>query len=192
MPRFKRYSLLLPAIKLREPTSRGLSAGSMNLSTSLDPADKPRDVGEENGLNLMAVPLLLLLCISGVTTQAFAHRWQCLVSDSAQKSWSYSSNYRKTALNQALYACKKKSSDPVSCNASMSNCDVVSIDINSHKSLWQCTALDFHAVSFSGKIAYYRDEAAISALNDCKQYSKQPDSCYIRLFSCEDLTKGNF
>ena len=56
MPRFKRYSLLLPAIKLREPTSRGLSAGSMNLSTSLDPADKPRDVGEENGLNLMAVP----------------------------------------------------------------------------------------------------------------------------------------
>ena len=41
-------------IKLREPTSRGLSAGSMNLSTSLDPADKPRDVGEENGLNLMA------------------------------------------------------------------------------------------------------------------------------------------
>ncbi len=45
------------AIKLREPTSRGLSAGSMNLSTSLDPADKPRDVGEENALNLMAVTL---------------------------------------------------------------------------------------------------------------------------------------
>ena len=56
------------AIKLREPTSRGLSAGSMSLSTSLDPADKPRDVGEEldptdkprdvgeeNALNLMAV-----------------------------------------------------------------------------------------------------------------------------------------
>ena len=43
------------AIKLRETTSRGLSAGSMNLSTSLDPADKPRDVGEENHLNLMAV-----------------------------------------------------------------------------------------------------------------------------------------
>ena len=42
------------AIKLRGPMSRGLSAGSMNLSTSLDPADKPRDVGEENGLNLMA------------------------------------------------------------------------------------------------------------------------------------------
>ena len=43
------------AIKLREPTSRGLSAGSMNLSTSLDPADKPRDLGEENALNLLAV-----------------------------------------------------------------------------------------------------------------------------------------
>ena len=42
------------AIKLRGPMSRGLSAGSMNLSTSLDPADKPRDVGEENALNLMA------------------------------------------------------------------------------------------------------------------------------------------
>ncbi len=36
------------AIKLREPTSRGLSAGSMNPSTSLDPADKPRDVGEDD------------------------------------------------------------------------------------------------------------------------------------------------
>ena len=43
------------AIKLREPTSRGLSAGSMKLSTSLHPADKPRDVVEVNGLNLMAV-----------------------------------------------------------------------------------------------------------------------------------------
>ncbi len=43
------------AIQLREPTSRGVSAGSMNLSTSLDPADKPRDVAEENDLNLMAV-----------------------------------------------------------------------------------------------------------------------------------------
>ena len=30
----------------RIPTSRGLSAGSRNLSTSLDPADKPRDVGK--------------------------------------------------------------------------------------------------------------------------------------------------
>ncbi len=30
--------------------SRGLSAGSMNLSTSLDFADNPPNVGEENGL----------------------------------------------------------------------------------------------------------------------------------------------
>ena len=42
------------AIKLREPTSHGLSAGSMSLSTSLVPAAKPRDVGEEKALNLMA------------------------------------------------------------------------------------------------------------------------------------------
>ncbi|OGV28115.1 MAG: hypothetical protein A3F18_04260 [Legionellales bacterium RIFCSPHIGHO2_12_FULL_37_14] len=31
-----------------QPTSRGLSAGSTNLSTALDPADKPRDVGAES------------------------------------------------------------------------------------------------------------------------------------------------
>ena len=50
------------AIKLRPfslPTSRGLSAGSMNLSTSLatslDPTDKPWDVGSPN---LMAVGLM--------------------------------------------------------------------------------------------------------------------------------------
>ena len=43
------------AVQLRESTSRGLSAGSINRSTSLDPTDKPWDVGEEKGLNLMAV-----------------------------------------------------------------------------------------------------------------------------------------
>ncbi len=40
-------------VKLREPTSRGLSAGSSDVERFMDPADTPRDVGEENGLNLM-------------------------------------------------------------------------------------------------------------------------------------------
>ncbi len=43
------------AMKLRDPTSRGLSAGSSDVERFMDPAGKPRDVGEENALNLMAV-----------------------------------------------------------------------------------------------------------------------------------------
>ena len=37
----------IPGVCLKKelPTSRGSSAGSRNLATSLDPADKPRDVG---------------------------------------------------------------------------------------------------------------------------------------------------
>ena len=35
-----------------EPTFRGLSAESKDLTTSLDPADKPRDVGREKVVTL--------------------------------------------------------------------------------------------------------------------------------------------
>ena len=51
----KNLNPVATAIKLREPTSRGVSAGSSDVERFMDPADTPRDVGEEKGLNLMAV-----------------------------------------------------------------------------------------------------------------------------------------
>lgn len=135
--------------------------------------------------------VFFLISIYGLSAEATGHRWQCSSTDKQGKSWSYSSSYRKMALNKALYACKKKSKDPASCSASMNQCDVIAINQNSNKSIWQCTALDFNGKAFTGHIAYHRDRAAISALADCKEQSKEPDSCYIHLIGCQDLTKEN-
>ena len=94
-------TLRLTAIKLREPTSHGLSAGPSDVERFMVPANKPRDVGEENDLNLMAVTPRSIEAIFVTYEQALKER-----SKGADEQLTQLENYRNERM-ELFYESKR-------------------------------------------------------------------------------------
>lgn len=135
--------------------------------------------------------LLLLGCGAGYTSPILIKNsyWQCVTHDSANKQWAAKSAYKKTALNIAFDACKKQSQQPVSCKASVSNCEGFNQGF-SIRPMWRCTAMDKTAEAWQSNFYSQRDDAALGAKAYCKQNSTVPETCYINVVTCVNSKEG--
>lgn len=115
-------------------------------------------------------------------------RWQCMAHDKQKKTWTAEGDYELLARNKSFEACKKQSEQPSSCKVTNESCEVF-VRGESHYPLWRCTALDQMAKAWVSKTYRQRDEAAIAAREYCKANSAMPDSCYINLFTCRNLSE---
>lgn len=113
--------------------------------------------------------------------------WQCTVHDSQGKSWSIVSLYELTAMNKALDACKKASLQPLSCRSHEEGCDLL-FNGESTRSLWKCTALDAMSKVWRSRACRQRDKAALAAKAFCQRKSTVPDTCYVYLTTCKNLS----
>lgn len=139
----------------------------------------------------MMIYLVILLSsmpLFAAGTMPSGQYWQCAVSDGDHKEWMANSSYQLTAINKAYDACKKESQNPESCKASKEACDAY-LDGYMVSPIWQCTALDFYANAFKSNVYKKKYDAALAAQAYCQDNSDSPDSCYVRLFGCENLNK---
>ena len=116
--------------------------------------------------------------------------WQCSSQDGTKKLWSAKNGFEKAALNQAFASCKKESDLPSTCKTSKSNCKLINHKINTNP-IWYCTALDQIAETWQSIVYDRREDAALGAKAFCIAKSSVPDTCYINLISCVNLSEGD-
>lgn len=116
--------------------------------------------------------------------------WQCTIQDELRHQWHDANLYERVAMNKALEACKKESPVPMSCKMDKNNCSFY-FNGQSTRPLWQCTALDHDAKPWQSSVHPSREEAALSAKEDCQSQSSLPETCYINLITCKNLNKSS-
>lgn len=118
------------------------------------------------------------------------NNWQCSALDADQQTFIGQGHYETKALGQAYELCKKESKFPLSCKVSKANCEVSPKKTQSANSrpLWRCLALDQMAEHWQSGIYSNRDEAAINAKDFCQSNSTFPDTCYVHLMTCTNLS----
>lgn len=114
--------------------------------------------------------------------------WQCRAEDSAYNKWTATNEFKRAAANMAYDACKKQSNDPKSCKTAHEFCDFYANGMITTP-MWQCTALDRMAKPWVSNIYRHREDAAIAAKAYCRENSDIPDTCYVRLVGCTNLTE---
>ena len=115
--------------------------------------------------------------------------WQCTAFDKDQVTWIHKSVYQLVAMSKAYDACKKLSRYPASCKIVKEECEVFVQGVTTVP-LWRCTALDQMAKPWISQAYRLRDDAAIAARDKCKLSSAMPDSCYINLLTCRNLSES--
>lgn len=136
----------------------------------------------------MFLMLSMHLCTQSALarTPAGSQYWECSAHDEYYKEWKIQSTHQQMAINQVLDVCKKQSRAPTSCKVAKEFCDSFINGKSSHP-MWKCTALDDHAKKWPSNIYTKRDDAAIAALDYCKEQSAFAESCYINLLTCRNL-----
>lgn len=109
--------------------------------------------------------------------------WQCTIRDGANNQWTSKNSYQKSALTIAYDACKKQSKAPLTCKASISDCELFNKELSTKPS-WRCTALDMNAQGWWGHSYAQGDDAALEAKANCRQKSAIPDTCYTNMVTC--------
>lgn len=115
--------------------------------------------------------------------------WTCTTRDSEKLEWTAKNAYQKVAINLAFSACKKQSKNPMTCKASIHDCEGF-IQGVSTKPFWRCTALDEAGMPWKSIYYVQRDDAALAAKAYCKDNSAVPDTCYINLVTCKNYNDG--
>lgn len=128
-----------------------------------------------------------LFSVSAFSMQSNEY-WQCIAEDESKTQWSFSSEYKKEAINKAYDDCKKQSQDPKTCRTAETLCDYI-INGHSSKPIWQCTAIDQNAEAWNSNFYANKNDAALAAKAYCENKSKLPASCYINLLSCKNLNE---
>lgn len=129
------------------------------------------------------------LCLLSAINVAWAVEitWECVAKDDSHKQWVAHSNYQRNANIRALESCKKESNLPATCQTLDSDCDSL-INGRSTRPLWRCVALDHLATPWYSHPSRDRTAAALSAKNICKEKSPLPESCYINMITCTNLS----
>jgi hypothetical protein len=135
--------------------------------------------------------LLVFGCGTGITAPFLttSDYWICTTQDNANQQWSARSTYQKAALNLAFATCKKESKAPLTCKASIANCEGFNQGMST-KPMWQCTALDQTAMAWQSNFYSQRDDAALGAKAYCRAKSTVPDTCYINFVTCATFKEG--
>lgn len=115
-------------------------------------------------------------------------KWECIAQDNYYQEWKIRNSQQQMAINQALETCKQNSREPESCKVSKENCESF-LNGLSTRPRWRCVALDDMAHKWKSNEYPLRDDAAIAALDYCKQESASAQSCYINLLMCRNLNK---
>lgn len=131
--------------------------------------------------------LIVGFVISCSSINVLADNWQCIAHDKANKEWSASGSFQRSAINKAFEDCKKESQYPATCKTSNSACES-SINGVSTSPMWRCTALDQLATPWAGNLYPHPDDAALGAKAYCQDRSVLPETCYVYLSMCRNIT----
>lgn len=134
--------------------------------------------------------LVVSLIISCSSLSALADNqsnWQCIAHDKTNKEWSASGSFQRSAINKAFEDCKKESQYPTTCKTSNSACES-SVNGISTSPMWRCTAIDQLATKWTGNLYSHPDDAALGAKAYCQDRSVLPETCYVYLFMCKNMT----
>ncbi|MGL6028618.1 MAG: hypothetical protein ACRC0B_00585 [Legionella sp.] len=131
--------------------------------------------------------LLMLIPLSSMAMDNTTF-WRCSTTDGNNRTWHASNFYQKMALNHAFDACKKESETPLSCKTSLQDCEGFNQGLST-RPRWRCTALDYDALPWQSNAYSQRLDAALAAKAYCKSNSAIPDSCYINLITCRNMTE---
>lgn len=112
--------------------------------------------------------------------------WQCPAIDKYGQFYAVNSNFIKVTVYKSLDRCKKFSSAPASCIVERAFCKQFGIS-DTRKTHWQCYALDNADGKYRSGPYSDRYEAANAAESLCQRLSKSPSSCYVHLFTCENI-----
>lgn len=137
----------------------------------------------------------IMICIFLYAQSVLAHSsesnsyWECTAQDEYYQEWKIDNTVQRIAINQVLDVCKKQSRAPNSCAVAKELCESF-VNGKSTRPMWRCVALDDHAKKWPSNIYTKKDDAAIAALDYCKEQSSFSDSCYINLLTCRNLNKA--
>lgn len=131
--------------------------------------------------------LLMFIPLTSLAMDSSSY-WRCTTHDSANKEWHAGNIYQKMAMNLAFEACKKESQLPASCKTSIQDCEGFNQGMST-RPRWRCTALDAHALPWQSNFYSQRLDAALAAKAYCKNNSSIPETCYINLVTCSNLTE---
>lgn len=137
-------------------------------------------------MNKFFAQILLLFVTNTYASLPADTYWECTVKDSEHRQWTAHNIYQRLATNNAFDACKKNSKLPLSCHTNSDSCESFTHGL-SNRPMWQCTALDHMAKTWTSSIYSQRDEAAIAAKSNCQQHSHQPEACYVNLITCKNI-----
>ena len=141
-------------------------------------------------INFRRYLFVITACVNTIAfAQPLTSYWQCTTNDANNKLWIAKSIYQKAALNIAFANCKKQSTSPSSCKASVNDCEGFNQNM-SIRPMWQCTALDESAESWRSNFYAQRDDAALGAKEFCKNKSTVPATCYINMVTCVNYRAG--
>lgn len=134
--------------------------------------------------------ILAALCVFPVTQLNASHNtyWECSAQDNYYQEWKVQNEQQQVAINQALSVCTQQSREPQSCKVAKENCESF-INGHSTRPRWRCVAMDDLAKKWASNEYRFRDDAALAALDYCKQQSACAQSCYINLLTCKNLNK---
>lgn len=126
---------------------------------------------------------LSLIVLSSSLWADDAIYWQCTTSDE-NRQWESRSIYERAARGKTFDACKKQSATPARCKT---DCEEFRHGLSTRPS-WQCTALDDNAKSWVSQAYPQPDMAASDAKARCREHSIIPDSCFLNLLTCKNLS----
>ena len=135
---------------------------------------------------LSLVSILLNINSYASTLRGSDSYWLCKSEDSDNKVWQSESSYKRKAVNDSYSMCKKNSQLASSCQTSYENCTMI-IKGATLTNNWQCSALDRRGEIFKSDAFDSRNNAYAGAKSICKQLSPFPNTCYVRLFTCNNV-----
>lgn len=130
---------------------------------------------------------IVAIFIPMMMSSLFASTWTCQIADKNGTIWEGKHRYQLPAKMNALHLCKNESRSPMSCVRTKETCTETEEEVSS-KSYWQCTAFDQMGKEWSAEPLKNRDDAAIQAKESCLNESGFPDTCYVNLLTCRDIT----
>lgn len=109
--------------------------------------------------------------------------WLCKAHDNTNKEWLAQSPYPKIAINRSLDACKRQSTNPLSCRITSNDCESPQLD-PSTKPYWRCTAIDQQGTPWNSIYYLNKEDAALAANAYCHSKSPLPETCFINMITC--------
>lgn len=121
-----------------------------------------------------------------IRDQAMRAPWACRAIDKFGETWVRQSDDRQDAINRAWRACKRQSSQPMSCRVAKSMCDTQLDHPDTVR--WRCKAFDRLDMAWSRSSEAGRPEAMRHAKDACHRNSNYPRSCFALPRDCKVAT----